>query len=331
MNISGLRLPACQTGAAAGAKRGSFDLPFFVLTLLLLAIGVIMVLSSSFARAYAQGKSPTYYFVRQAGFAVAGVVGMILFSHVRMATYRRWSLALLGVSIFLLAIVWIPHIGVVGGGARRWLSLGFTTFQPSEIAKLGVILYFADSISKKKDKMRTLRYGILPYGFILALIAVLMYFEPHLSGTVLILGIGAAMMFVGGIRGYWVGIGIGGRSRHQFDQRHIQFLAQLDDGTRCRKLIDTHVVATNADTRVGGDTRNIHLGPFRLAQFRHRNVILCASDIFLCRRIVRTSVERYRTARLVLFHIDARIAGNRWRYKHISDCSLIPGSVTNGL
>ena len=101
MNISGLRLPARRTGAAAGAKRGSFDLPFFVLTLLLLAIGVIMVLSSSFARAYAQGKSPTYYFVRQAGFAVAGVVGMILFSHVRMATYRRWSLLLLGVSIFL--------------------------------------------------------------------------------------------------------------------------------------------------------------------------------------------------------------------------------------
>ena len=59
MNISGLRLPARRTGAAAGAKRGSFDLPFFVLTLLLLAIGVIMVLSSSFARAYAQGKSPT--------------------------------------------------------------------------------------------------------------------------------------------------------------------------------------------------------------------------------------------------------------------------------
>ena len=70
------------------------------------------------------------------------------------------------------------------------------SMHPSEIAKLGVILYFADSISKKKDKMRTLRYGILPYGFILVLIAVLMYFEPHLSGTVLILGIGAAMMFI---------------------------------------------------------------------------------------------------------------------------------------
>ena len=78
MNISDLRLPARQAKAPAGPKRGSFDLPFFVLTLLLLTIGVIMVLSSSFARAYAQGKSPTYYFVRQAAFAVAGVVGMLL-------------------------------------------------------------------------------------------------------------------------------------------------------------------------------------------------------------------------------------------------------------
>lgn len=141
MNISDLRLPARHVKAADGPKRGSFDLPFFVLTLLLLTIGVIMVLSSSFARAYAQGKNPAYYFIRQAGFAVAGVVGMILFSRVRMATYRRWSLLLLGVSIFLLAIVWIPHIGVVGGGARRWLSLGFTTFQPSEIAKIAVVLF----------------------------------------------------------------------------------------------------------------------------------------------------------------------------------------------
>ena len=119
MNISDLRLPARQAKASAGPKRGSFDLPFFVLTLLLLTIGVIMVLSSSFARAYAQGKSPTYYFVRQAAFAVAGVVAMILLSKVRMATYRRLSLLVLGVSIFLLAVVWIPHIGTRVNGARR--------------------------------------------------------------------------------------------------------------------------------------------------------------------------------------------------------------------
>lgn len=151
MNISDLRLPARQTKASAGPKRGSFDLPFFVLTLLLLTIGVIMVLSSSFARAYAQGKSPTYYFVRQAAFAVAGVVAMILLSKVRMVTYRRLSLLVLGVSIFLLAVVWIPHIGTRVNGARRWLSLGFTTFQPSEIAKIAVVLFFSSMICTYKE------------------------------------------------------------------------------------------------------------------------------------------------------------------------------------
>ena len=210
MNISGLRLPARQTGAAAGAKRGSFDLPFFVLTLLLLAIGVIMVLSSSFARAYAQGKSPTYYFVRQAGFAVAGVVGMILFSHVRMATYRRWSLALLGVSIFLLAIVWIPHIGVVGGGARRWLSLGFTTFQPSEIAKIAVVLFFSSMICTYKDQMQTIRYGVVPFMVITGGIVILLMLEPHLSASIIIMALAIVMMFVGGIKLSYLLIGMGG-------------------------------------------------------------------------------------------------------------------------
>ena len=210
MNISDLRLPARRSGAAAGPQRGSFDLPFFVLTLLLLTIGVIMVLSSSFARAYAQGKSPTYYFVRQAAFAVAGVVAMILLSKVRMATYRRLSLLVLGVSIFLLAVVWIPHIGTRVNGARRWLSLGFTTFQPSEIAKLAVIVYFSDTISKKKEKMLTWRQGIVPYVALLGIISVLMMLEPHLSGTVLILCTGAVLMIVGGIQGWLVAAGIGG-------------------------------------------------------------------------------------------------------------------------
>ena len=210
MNISGLRLPVHRTGTAAGAKRGSFDLPFFVLTLLLLTIGVIMVLSSSFARAYAQGKSPTYYFVRQAGFAAAGVVGMILFSHVRMATYRRWSLVLLGVSIFLLAIVWIPHIGVVGGGARRWLSLGFTTFQPSEIAKIAVVLFFSSMICTYKGQMQTIRYGVVPFMVITGGIVILLMLEPHLSASIIIMALAIVMMFVGGIKLSYLLIGMGG-------------------------------------------------------------------------------------------------------------------------
>ena len=97
-------------------------------------------------------------------------------------------------------------------GAQRWIrAIGpIPKFQPSEVAKMGVILYFADSISKKKERMQTIRYGILPYAFILGIIAVLMMLEPHLSGTILIVGIGAMMMFVGGIQLYWLVIGAGG-------------------------------------------------------------------------------------------------------------------------
>ena len=209
MNISDLRLPARRSGAAAGPKRGSFDLPFFVLTLLLLAIGVIMVLSSSFARAYAQEKSPTYYFVRQAAFAVAGVVAMIFLSKVRMATYRRLSLALLGVSIFLLAIVWIPHIGTVANGARRWLSLGFTTFQPSEIAKIAVVLFFSSMICTYKEQMQTFRYGVVPFMVVTVVIVGLLMLEPHLSASIIIMALAIVMMFVGGIKLSYLLVGMG--------------------------------------------------------------------------------------------------------------------------
>ena len=198
--------------AAKEAGRGPIDVPFLLLVLLLTGVGLIILLSASFPSAYYESGDPLYYFKRQAAFATLGLAALVVIGRINYARFRGVAKIALGISIALLVAVIIPGVGITSHGATRWLGIPGTTmrFQPSEIAKLGVILYFADSISKKKDKMRTLRYGILPYGFILALIAVLMYFEPHLSGTVLILGIGAAMMFVGGIRGYWVGIGIGG-------------------------------------------------------------------------------------------------------------------------
>ena len=198
--------------AAKEAGRGPIDVPFLLLVLLLTGVGLIILLSASFPSAYYESGDPLYYFKRQAAFATLGLAAMVVIGRINYARFRGVAKIALGISIALLVAVIIPGVGITSHGATRWLGIPGTTmrFQPSEIAKLGVILYFADSISKKKDKMRTLRYGILPYGFILVLIAVLMYFEPHLSGTVLILGIGAAMMFVGGIRGYWVGIGIGG-------------------------------------------------------------------------------------------------------------------------
>ena len=194
------------SGAAEAVRqrRGSIDLPFAALTLLLLTIGVVMVLSASYARAYysaATGHNAAYYFMRQLGFALAGVGAMYALSLFPMQFYRRMSFLVLAAAAGLLALV--PVIGVSQGDAKRWISLGFTTFQPSEIAKIGIILYFAALICKFKGRMRTVRYGILPFAGVLLIIVALLVMEPHFSAAIIITAIGAVMLFLGGVRLYW--------------------------------------------------------------------------------------------------------------------------------
>jgi len=185
--------------------KGPIDLPFFLLVLLLTAIGLIMLFSASFPRAYYKDLNPAYYLIRQGVFAIMGIAAMMVISKINYQRFRGLAKPLLMLSIVLLMLVLVPGIGQVRNNARRWIGIGeLLTFQPSEIAKLGVVLYFANDISRKKDKMQSFRYGILPYGIILMVIAGLMLMEPHLSGTVLILGTGAVIMLVGGINWGWV-------------------------------------------------------------------------------------------------------------------------------
>lgn len=192
--------------AAREAGRGPLDLPYLLLVLMLVGVGLIMLFSASFPSAYYEKGNPAYYLIRQGLFAVVGIVAMPIIGKTNYERFRGAArIALIG-SIILLVIVLIPGVGTgkLTHGAQRWIRMGPLQFQPSELAKVGVILYFADSISKKRDRMATFREGILPYAGILATIAILMGLEPHLSGMVLLLGIGAVMMYVGGIRNYWV-------------------------------------------------------------------------------------------------------------------------------
>ncbi len=188
--------------------RGPLDVPFMLLTLIILTIGVIMVLSASFARAYYVSGNPTKYFARQLIFALAGTGAMFVCSLVSVRTYRKFSMALLYVSIFLLAVV--PIIGIEENGAKRWISLGFTTFQPSELVKLGVIMSFSVLICRIGDKkMKRIKYGALPFVAILIVIAVLLALEPHFSALIIIFLIGAVMLFAGGLHWGWFAAGAG--------------------------------------------------------------------------------------------------------------------------
>ncbi len=195
--------------------KGPIDLPFCLLVLLLTAIGLVMLLSASFPSAYYEtdGQDPMHYFVRQGVFAAMGIAGMFLIGKINYQRFRGVAKLMLYLAIILLVLVIIPGnpIAVTRNNATRWIGVGeLFTFQPSEIAKMAVVLYFSDSISRKKDKMRTTRYGIAPYLLIMGVIAVLMMLEPHLSGTVLILGTGAVLMLVGGINWAWVIAAVGG-------------------------------------------------------------------------------------------------------------------------
>ena len=189
--------------------KGPIDLPFCLLVLLLTAVGLVMLLSASFPSAYYTTKNndPTYYFVRQGVFAVMGVAAMFFIGKINYQRFRGVAKFLLCLSIILLVLVIIPGnpLAVTRNNATRWLGIGdLFTFQPSEIAKVAVVIYFSDSISKKKDQMRSFRYGILPYAIWLVVLGGLVGLEPHLSGAILIMGVGAALMLVGGINWAWV-------------------------------------------------------------------------------------------------------------------------------
>lgn len=213
--------------------RGPIDLPFLMLVLMLVGIGLVMLFSASYATAYYDSKPPVnndplYYFKRQAVFAAAGIVAMYIVSKINYQTLRALSIPLMGISIFLLALIYTPF-GVEINGVTRWLFVflvGGPTFQPSEIAKVAVVVFFAARLSKrdtekKKKFTRRTAWGrilnflekigfleLVPYGVVLVIVLVLVVFEPHMSGTILIMVGAAAVLFVSGINlGWFVGLG----------------------------------------------------------------------------------------------------------------------------
>ena len=187
------------------------DLPFLCILLLLLSLGLLMLFSAGYAVAlYRRGDAYTY--IRpQLLFAALGLVAMYAASLVDYHIWHKLAWPLMGLSLLLLVVVlFMPEYN----GCKRWIVLpGLGTLQPSEIAKFAVVLVFSHIISLNHDRMQGFAAGVLPFGILLGLVAVLMLLEPHLSGTLLILSIGAVLMFVGGTGLRWFalagGLGMG--------------------------------------------------------------------------------------------------------------------------
>lgn len=204
---------------------GPVDLPFLMLVLMLTAMGLVAVFSASFASAYYESGNPATYFRSQLRMGIGGIFILWLTSRLDYQWWRKLAKWVLLAAIILLVLVKVPGIGVTRNGANRWVRLLGIQFQPSEVAKLAVIVFFSARLAKRQpEKLRkwnpnmTLgrvfnaweRIGLMeliPYGAVLLVIMALLLWEPHMSGTILILGAAVAVLWAGGIHWGWFAAG----------------------------------------------------------------------------------------------------------------------------
>ena len=189
---------AGQRPRVVGGLRGD---PWLVAAVAaLLGLGIVMVFNVSYF--YGQERlGDSLYFFRRHLFAVAlGTAACIVASRLPSETYRRLAYPLLGASVVALVLVLVPGIGLVRGGARRWLHVGPLSLQPSEAAKVALVLYLARSLSKKGERVADFMVGVVPHCVVVGLVAGLLLLEPDFGTAALAVGLLFLMLFAGGVR-----------------------------------------------------------------------------------------------------------------------------------
>lgn len=205
--------------------QGQVDIPFLLLTVLLVVIGLVMLLSASYPSAYydvkdVTGNDPFWYFKRQAIYALLGFVVMYFVSKLNYQGLRGLALTILIVSVVLMLAVKIPGIGISANGATRWLKYP-VQWQPSELGKMGLILYFASRLSRRDQRSplsfsrrSTMgRFGnwlekigffeLIPYLLVIIVMIAVLAVQRHMSATIQMVVIAAAVLFAGGIAVGW--------------------------------------------------------------------------------------------------------------------------------
>ncbi len=189
------------TGTQPSGNTG-FDQPLVWVTVALLAWGLVMVYSASIA----MPENPrfarythTYFLIRHAAWLVIGFVAALLAFQVPVATWEKSARGLFIVSLVLLALVLVPHVGKVVYGARRWIAVGPLSFQPSELAKFTVLLYAADYMVRKMEVKERFFRAVLPMGAAVAVVGVLLLAEPDMGAFMVIAVIAMGILFLGGV------------------------------------------------------------------------------------------------------------------------------------
>ena len=184
--------------------KGDMDGALFAIVIALLVIGITMMFSASYPEAVADGLSGTFYASRQLLFAGIGVVAMLIFSF--FVDYHIFQKLIVSGSAFLIGIILLILVLFIGkevNGAQRWLVIGGENgmqFQPSELMKVAIVLFFSLLIDRNSERMHKFKYGIIPFMAMLGIVDLLMVAEPHISGTIIITVLALTLLFVGGAK-----------------------------------------------------------------------------------------------------------------------------------
>jgi cell division protein FtsW len=179
-------------------KRGNPDFLLLFTTLALVGFGLVMVFSASSIIAMQKYDDMWYFTRRQAVWIGLGLVAMSVLMNIPYQKYQKWFLWVAGGSLLLLILVLIPPLGIKVNGARSWIGTDAFRFQPSELAKLGLILYLAALISKKGERFRDFKKGLLPAVLVTSLFVLLIAAEPDLGTAMILTGTALCIIVSGG-------------------------------------------------------------------------------------------------------------------------------------
>lgn len=185
----------------ARAKKGGVDKMFLWLVLILLFIGTITFISASLS--ILAINEPLFYrmiFTQLVLGVLVGGVMMFAFSKIKYTFWQKFYYPIFIVSIVIMCLLFIPGLGFEHGGATRWIDLGFTTFQPAEFLKIGVVIFLAGLFSQIKRKVNTFRGGFIPYLLVTALVAGLLLWQPDTGTFLAITAATIVIYFVAGAR-----------------------------------------------------------------------------------------------------------------------------------
>jgi cell division protein FtsW len=175
--------------------RGEYDKVLFTVTLMLVGLGILMVYSASAIRAQEQFGDPSYFLKRQVTWAVVGLSVLIWGLGQDYRQLQRWAPLLYVISVLLLIIVLIPAVGTRVNGARRWLRFSSLSFQPAELAKIGLLLYMSRLLARKGERVREFTDGFLPPMILTLIVALLIALQPNYGTALIILIMVAALLF----------------------------------------------------------------------------------------------------------------------------------------